>query len=116
MGGPSGHGRRVFSDVDRIGNCKQCGAPISSLNKVTGPTGMFCSPECKEKHEAFTRHAQQLQGMRSPSKLGVRIRRLFSKLIVLAIVLLFGAIVLAFFGFDIPVIGPIVENVRGAAE
>lgn len=104
--------RRVISQMDVIARCKQCGGPITDFNKIMGPTGMFCSEECKQRHEAFTRRAAAIESNR-PAHGGLRrflgsiVGRAVFMFIVLVVIGLAASI------FHIPVIGDIVERIPG---
>ena len=110
----NGEKQKVLSELDVIGRCKQCGKPITLLNKVTGPTGHFCSAGCKEKHEEFTRraHALDMQDRGRGRGLGRSLRRLLGKLIVLAVVL--AALGAAAVYFEIPILNDAVQYVLRA--
>lgn len=96
--------------VEAAARCKQCNKPVCGACIVKGPTGNFCSDECKEKHEYFVQRAHQIDRMKKPSKLGVRLKWLIAKLFVLVVLLLFvGAIGTI---FQIPVLSSIVASAR----
>lgn len=102
----------VVSAVDAIGRCKQCGSPVTQFNKVVGPTGMFCSDECKANHEAFTQRAGSLERTKKGGLFGLPrvLGKLVGQLIVLAIIVVAIGAVGAI--FEIPVLSPLVSNVR----
>jgi len=104
----------VISAVDAIGRCKQCGSPVTQFNKVMGPTGMFCSDECKSRHESFTAQAGSLERKTGGTLFGLPrfLGKTVGRLIVLAIVLV--GIGIAGTVFEIPVISPLVANIRSS--
>lgn len=89
--------RRVISELDATGRCKQCGAPYTDFTKVVGPTGIFCSETCRKQHEAFTERVNVLGAHDKPSP-GFRgwYRAYIRKAIVL-IILVFAVALLATF-------------------
>lgn len=105
---------RVESEVDAIGRCKQCGKPVTPFNKVTGPTGMFCSAECKEMHQAFMQRAQKLESQKKPKTLGMKLllSRIIGKTLVILVLVLFIALVLSFFGITVPFLTPLGDWMR----
>jgi len=90
--------------IEAIGRCKQCGKPYCGTCQIVGPTGKFCSEQCKTNHEVFTQRAQQLDTMKKSSTVGAKLFILAKKLIVFAIAALIIAVVLAFLGVQVPVI------------
>ncbi|MCP4642758.1 MAG: hypothetical protein GY851_20090 [bacterium] len=110
MAGSEGPPKRVISEMDAIGRCKQCGAPYTEFNKVIGPTGRFCSDACREQHEEFTRRAQVMDtGRQANTPALFLLKRFVSKVIVVLILLAFVAF--AAMVFDIPVLSDLVERV-----
>lgn len=96
----------VYSDVDVIGRCKQCGGPVTQYDKVTGVMGIFCSETCRERFETFAQRAAELDASRRPRpRLGFRIKALVGRLIILILAL--GVIGAASILFQIPVLAPI---------
>jgi len=96
--------------IEATHRCKQCNKPVCDACVVPGPTGRFCSTACKEKHEAFTRQAQRMEG-RARSGLFVKLRKLAGALLlVLAVCLALGVIGTV---FTVPVLSDIVYQVRG---
>jgi len=80
--------RPVYSQMEVIGRCKQCGGPITDANKVRGPTGVFCSDACRETHEAFIRKAQALDARPKPGLgIGFKLKTLLFRLILLVLAL-----------------------------
>lgn len=47
--------------VEATVRCKQCAKPVCGSCVVTGPTGRFCSIECRDRHEAFVKRARELK-------------------------------------------------------
>ena len=95
--------------VEAVIRCKQCGRPACSACQVKGPTGVFCSEECKEKHQGFVQRAQQIDAMKK-AKRGIPFGRLIGKAIVWAIVLIFIVAVAGLFGVNIPFLSPLVRD------
>ncbi len=111
MAAAGGPGRGAVSDLDTIGRCKQCGAPVTEFNKVMGPTGMFCSDECKQRHEHFVKRAAATDESRSSAKFGVKalIVSLIKKVVVLGIVVVILAGLILY--LNVPVVSDIVRSV-----
>ncbi len=97
--------------IEAVGRCKQCGRPFCNACKVQGPTGLFCSQPCKEKHETFVKRASQFDAPKGGTGIGVKLRRVFNIVLVVAII----AIILGVLGsfVDVPVLTPLVFKVRG---
>ena len=95
--------------VEATLRCKQCGKPICDACVVVGATGCFCSPGCKEKHEAFTQRSQALETKARPSLLP-KLKRLLTTLIVLVAVLFAAGLVATL--VEIPVISPLAWKIR----
>lgn len=106
------HEGRVFSELDVVGHCKQCGKPFTSSMKVVGPTGMFCSDTCRERHEAFMRkvHAMETRERDPWARFRFKIRRFIRRLVWLALLaaILFAVGIL----FPVPFLSPLVERLR----
>ena len=98
--------------VEAVGRCKQCSKPICAACKIPGPTGVFCSAECKQKHEVFVKRAQELD----VKKGGLGIGYILSRIVGWAVALLIIAIVLGVVGtiFSVPVLSPLVQSVRNS--
>ena len=96
--------------VEATARCKQCNKPVCSACRVMGPTGTFCSEECKARHETFVQRAAQLDSMRRPSTLMGSLKRLVGKLIVALILLGFLGVLGTL--IDIPYLTPLVGTVR----
>jgi hypothetical protein len=97
--------------IEAVGRCKQCGKPYCSACKIAGPTGLFCSDACKQKHEAFVQRAQQLESRKAPLNILAKIRKLIGKILVLLILLAF-LVVVGIVLPDIPVLGTFAARVR----
>lgn len=97
--------------IEAVGRCKQCGRPFCNTCRVTGPTGVFCGNECKQKHEAFVQRAKELEDRKGPPRILVKLRKLIRKLIFFLIV----ALILGVIGarFEIPVLSDLVLRIRG---
>lgn len=97
--------------VEAVGRCKQCGRPFCNACKIQGPTGLFCCEACKQKHESFTQRVGSLDAQQKRSAgFFATLRKAFN----LALALLVIAVILGIAGsvFQIPVLSPIVGNVR----
>lgn len=92
-----------------LGHCKQCGAPYCTVCVVSGPTGRFCSPECKAKHENFTQHAQQLDA-KSRGATWVRVRQTIAYFVVLAAVI--AVVLFAATLFPVPILSDLGWSMR----
>ncbi len=98
--------------VEAVGRCKQCGRPFCNACKVSGPTGVFCSETCKEKHETFIQRAGDLDAQKKRSAgFGATLRKVFN--LALALVVIAAILGVAGAVFQIPVLSPIVHHVRG---
>jgi len=111
MTAPDGPRKKAVSDLDTIGRCKQCGGPVTQFDKVIGPTGMFCSEECKQRHEHFVKRAAAADESRRPAKFGFKalIVSLIKKMVVLGIVVVMAAGLILY--FNVPVASDIVRSV-----
>lgn len=96
--------------VEATVRCKQCGKPVCDACVEPGPTGRFCSPSCRQKHEVFMQRAQQLDG-RSGSGIFVKLRGLLGTVVIIVVVL--AVIGVAATLFPIPVLSDFVLKVRG---
>lgn len=90
--------------VEASGRCKQCSKPFCDLCAVRGATGNFCSPACKEKHEAYVQRAAKLDDMQRGTSFFAKAWMRIQKLLVFAIVILVLAVVIHFFGVHVPVL------------
>ncbi len=98
--------------IESVGRCKQCSKPFCNACKIQGPTGFFCSAECKQKHEVFVKRAQELD----VKKGGLGVGYLLSKILGWAVALLIIAVVLGVVGtiFSVPVLSPLVQSVKNS--
>jgi hypothetical protein len=100
-----------FSNIDVAGRCKQCGKGYTQFDKVSGTTGVFCSEECREKHEAFMKRAAAIDARpRSRPSIGFKLRKLVRSLVTLLILFAFVGVVSVV--FNIPVLAPFFVNLR----
>ncbi len=98
-------------NIDAAARCKQCGKPVCNNCKVTGPQGYYCSEECKERHQAFTERVEQMDKRELPKGIWIiKIRRILGRLVMLAIVAVFAAFAAHAMGFEIPIVGGLVEQ------
>ncbi|MFP4502474.1 MAG: B-box zinc finger protein [Candidatus Hydrogenedentota bacterium] len=87
--------------VEATHRCKQCGRPVCDTCTIMGPTGRFCSENCRTTHEAFVQRARQLE-TKTRVGFGVRLRNFLGSLIVVVIV---AAVVLGIgHFFEVPVL------------
>lgn len=92
-----------------VNRCKQCQAPTCHPCTVQGPTGKFCSENCRATHEAFIQRARALDTP-APSTLFVKIRKLVRAMFLLALaVLIAGALGTI---FDIPILSEATDRAR----
>ena len=96
---------------DATSRCKQCGSPTCHKCTVTGPTGKFCSENCRATHEAFIRSAQT-KGSKAPSTFFLQIRKIIGSLLAVAAVLFAAGVVGTV--FYIPVLSELTLWVRDA--
>jgi len=98
--------------VEAVGRCKQCSKPFCNACKVQGPTGYFCSAECKQKHEIFVKRAQELDVKKGGAGIGFLLGKLMGLLIAVAII----AVILGVVGsvVQVPVLSPLVHSVRAS--
>ena len=96
--------------VEAAIRCKQCGRPVCGACIETGPTGRFCSTNCRDQHQAFIARAQQLEG-RSGTGLFTKLKSLLNWLIIAVVVLAVIGFVSTL--FYIPVISDLTVRVRG---
>ena len=94
-----------------VGRCKQCGKPFCSQCQVKGPTGLFCCPECKKSHEAFTERAQQLDSMRKDSTTFEKIKITVRKFLMAALFIVIVAVIFHFIGVEIPVVSDMIRSI-----
>ncbi len=91
--------------------CKQCGKTTCAQCTVSGPTGAFCSTPCRTANEARVIQAGDTSG-RARSTFFVRIRGIFSKLIILLVILLAAAWVTTF--MYIPGLSEVINTLRAS--
>lgn len=98
--------------VEAVARCKQCGKPVCGACVVIGPTGRFCSEDCRERHAEFIKRAQVFDSKRGPgTNLVSLLTRTLVKVILLGLVVLFAAaLVTVFTDINIPFLGPILEK------
>ena len=95
---------------EAVNRCKQCGAPTCHKCTVLGPTGKFCSENCRATHQGFIQNAQQQQS-KAPSTFFLKIRKFAGSILTLAAVCLAAGVVGTV--FEIPVLTPLTYWVRG---
>ena len=98
--------------VESVGRCKQCGKPFCAACKVVGPTGVFCSEECKVKHENFIERAQKLEAKKGALGIRVKLRKLLSTLVTILVIALVAGVIGSL--FEIPILSDLVLRVRGS--
>lgn len=97
-------------NMEAVNRCKQCTTPTCHKCTVMGPTGKFCSENCRNTHEAFIRSAQALN-TKTRSAFFVKLRSRIGTLIVLAGMLFAAGVVGTV--FYIPVLSELTLKVRG---
>ena len=98
--------------VEAIVHCRQCATPVCGACMVPGPTGRFCSIECREKNEIFIKKAQDCDVVK---KRGGGFSHGIVKLAGRVVVLLATAFALGVAGtvFEIPGLSDLTRTVRG---
>lgn len=96
--------------IEAVARCKACIKPVCNTCVVKGPTGVFCSPECKQKNEAFVSRAQQLDQMRRRPSLITKFKGLIGTALILTLVVFAATFVATYFGIEIPVLSDIVRR------
>lgn len=96
--------------VEAVLRCKQCSRPVCSACVTTGPTGRFCSPDCRHKHEVFSERAQALDG-KARGSFFVKLRGALGALVIAVAVLAAVGLVATF--VEIPVLTNLTYMVRG---
>lgn len=96
--------------IEAAGRCKQCGKPFCSACHVHGPTGNFCSEECRGKHEAFTKRAAELDAKRRKGGIGRRIWLLTRNVVIWALIVLLAVGIATYFGIEVPVLSDVVRS------
>lgn len=99
--------------IEAVGRCKQCGKPFCGTCQIMGPTGKFCSEQCKTNHETFVQRAQQLDSMQRKSSFFANTGDLIKKILVFAAAAIIVLVVLHFIGVEIPVVSNIIYNITG---
>lgn len=97
-------------NMQAVNRCKQCTIPTCHKCTIVGPTGKFCSENCRNIHEAFIRRAQDLNTT-ARSTFFVKLRRRVASVLFL-LALLFAAGVVGTV-FDIPVLSELAFRIRG---
>lgn len=98
--------------VEAVARCRQCSTPVCNACVVGGPTGRFCSFECREKHEKFVKDAQGCElGKKRGGGFSRSLRSLVSSAVVLGAVLLALGVVCTI--FEVPVLSGLTRTVRG---
>ena len=90
--------------------CKQCNVPLTSVNIVDSPNGVFCSEGCRDKYTAFYTRAAQLNEMHKPFSLALMLKRAITKLG--AILILLVGIGLTALLIEIPVLSDFARLVK----
>ena len=96
--------------VEAAGRCKQCGKPFCSACRIQGPTGNFCSEECRDKHQAFTQRAAELDAKRKAGT-GRRIWYLVRTILIWTLVILLAVGIATYFGIEVPVLSNVVRAI-----
>ena len=97
-------------NMQAVNRCKQCGKPTCHKCTVTGPTGKFCSEDCKTTHEAFIQRAQAMETT-ARSTFFVKVRGFLSTVLFLAVLCLAAGVIGTV--FEIPVLTGLTHWVRG---
>ncbi|MBI2422474.1 MAG: hypothetical protein HYV27_06575 [Candidatus Hydrogenedentes bacterium] len=95
--------------VQAVARCKQCSRPVCNSCIVPGPTGRFCSPVCKEKHEHFLRQASQMDS-KARGALFIKLKSLLTSILIAAAV--GGVILFIATRVEIPVLTDIANRIR----
>ena len=99
--------------IEAVGRCKQCGKPYCSTCQTTGPTGHFCSGECKQGHESYVDRARKLDVAQRGGGFFAKFGRLIKKVLVFGVVILIICVVLIlFFGVNIPFLSDWINRFR----
>jgi len=85
-------------------------------NLVKGPTGMFCSEDCRSRHEAFVQRAAQLDQPQRPVRglFFARLRSAVATVLVLAVLGACAAFLGDLYGFQIPFVSHLYHLIRHA--
>ena len=97
--------------IEAVGRCKQCGKPFCGTCEILGPTGKFCSDACKQRHEVFVKRASKLDDMRRTSGLFGKMLDRLKKFSIYAAAILIVAVVVHFFGVEVPIVSDIIRNI-----
>jgi len=97
-------------NMQAVNRCKQCTVPTCHKCTVVGPTGKFCSENCRNVHEAFIRRSQEIVTT-ARSTFFVKLRRWVGSLLYLVVVLFAAGVVGTV--FYIPVLSELTLRVRG---
>ncbi len=97
-------------NMQATNRCKQCTVPTCHKCTVVGPTGKFCSENCKNIHEAFIRRSQDLNTT-ARSSFFVKMRSRVATLLFIGVVLFAAGVVGTV--FYIPVLSELTQRVRG---
>ncbi len=89
--------------------CKQCSTPMCDSCAVRGPTGVFCSAECKQRHESYMQRAQEMDG-RARGTFFTKLKGAITWLIVASVACLSMAFVST--KINIPILSGIVQQLR----
>ena len=95
--------------VEAIGRCKQCNKPFCGACRVKGPTGNFCSDECKATHEAFIRRAKALDDMKGVSSF--QVVKLVKRLALIAIGAVILVVAATIMGIEVPYLSELMRNI-----
>lgn len=100
--------------VEATARCKQCGKPVCNACHVVGPTGVFCSESCKEKHMAFIQRAQALEQRRKagPGQFSLKVKKFITKAVVVVILLFAAGFLLVYYNKYIPYVSELIDRVR----
>ena len=100
--------------VEAVGRCKQCGKAACSTFAVKGPTGLFCSDECKEKHERFVNRAEYLESRQGGGGAFYKIKKLLISTAILVVLVAAASYVSYVLELDmIPVLPELGQKVAG---
>jgi hypothetical protein len=102
--------------VEASARCKMCGKGLCNACRIVGPSGIFCSEDCKKRHEEFIRRAEGLERKQGSSGLFMsRVRNMIGWIIVVVVVAFGVTIAGRFFGFHVPYLSDIVDRFVGSA-
>jgi hypothetical protein len=96
---------------EAIVRCKRCGTPVCGRCVVMGPTGRYCSVECRENEQALRQKAADLAPEPMPTRRSLRLKKAIKNLIGLIIIL--TGIAAAGILFPIPVLSDFIAQIRG---